>query len=227
MLILVMSLDIIFLQTKMIIGTPQKLRWLYQSWLGWMIVLLCISLRRNWSIKIFHIFLFRNGPNFLSLENALVQNVAAGCTIAFNSKARTLVLNNFPNFVAMHDWWFYIVISAFGVLVYDNKPSLKYRQHSSNTVGAASNIFQDFRRRTKRFFSKDKNGVFRVSDQAAEFFRCYAHLLSVEQSELVRLLVNGKRSMISRIILAIHSDFRRQSKFDNFILRILFFLGKF
>ena len=34
-----------------------------------------------------------------------------------------------------HDWWLYLVVSAFGTVVYDNQPALLYRQHGGNAIG--------------------------------------------------------------------------------------------
>lgn len=71
------------------------------------------------------------------LANALVENIAAGCTILLNRPAVTLLRAVAPPAaVQMHDWWFYMVIAACGMVVHDPEPSLLYRQHASNVVGA-------------------------------------------------------------------------------------------
>ncbi|MDR9769430.1 hypothetical protein [Acetomicrobium sp.] len=41
----------------------------------------------------------------------------------------------FPTVTGMHDWWIYLVISAFGKVIYDPVPKILYRQHSSNVIG--------------------------------------------------------------------------------------------
>ena len=35
-----------------------------------------------------------------------------------------------------HDWWTGVIVSKYGVVHYIHKPMLRYRQHSSNVVGA-------------------------------------------------------------------------------------------
>ena len=35
-----------------------------------------------------------------------------------------------------HDWWFGVIVSYYGKVYYIHKPLLRYRQHSSNVVGA-------------------------------------------------------------------------------------------
>ncbi|MGY4429479.1 glycosyltransferase involved in cell wall biosynthesis [Bradyrhizobium sp. F1.13.1] len=79
--------------------------------------------------------LFLREPNF---RNALVQNIGGGNTMVFNRAAR-LALRATPADVALvsHDWWTYQVVTGIGGSAhYDAWPSLKYRQHVENLVGA-------------------------------------------------------------------------------------------
>ncbi len=75
-------------------------------------------------------------PRHPSFENALVENIATGCTIALNRAAAELLRDHpFPDGIIMHDWWAYLVVSAFGEVIYDPKPSISYRIHGENQVG--------------------------------------------------------------------------------------------
>lgn len=78
--------------------------------------------------------LFKKKPSF---ANALVQNIAGGNTMLFNKATRD-VLKKIGNIeVVCHDWWTYLVVSALGgIVLYDPMPTLKYRQHSKNMIGA-------------------------------------------------------------------------------------------
>lgn len=79
--------------------------------------------------------LFARLPTF---QNALVQNIGGGNTMVFNQAAR-LALRATPADVALvsHDWWTYQVVTGIGGSAhYDPWPSLKYRQHVENLVGA-------------------------------------------------------------------------------------------
>jgi glycosyltransferase involved in cell wall biosynthesis len=72
-----------------------------------------------------------------SFQNALVQNIGGGNTMVFNKRARDLLKKVGDADVLLHDWLTYQVIAAAGgVILYDSKPSLKYRQHSDNLVGS-------------------------------------------------------------------------------------------
>ncbi|QPC95306.1 glycosyltransferase [Mesorhizobium sp. INR15] len=79
--------------------------------------------------------LFSQPPSF---RNALVQSIAGGNTILINRAARDLVAKASASteFVS-HDWWTYLVITAAGGIVrYDPRPLVRYRQHAANLVGA-------------------------------------------------------------------------------------------
>ena len=43
--------------------------------------------------------------------NALVKNIALGCTMVLNKKAVDFICNQLPYDVYFHDWWCYLVIS--------------------------------------------------------------------------------------------------------------------
>ncbi len=165
-------------------------------------------------------------PKVISLENALVENIATGCTIAITRSARELLLENLPNRIIMHDWWFYIVIVSFGKVIYDTFPSIKYRQHDNNTMGAATNIYQDFNRRLIRFIRKNDD-IFLPAMQTVEFKRCFSSILKKNQLKLLDSLIDGKTNFIIRLRLTFASSFIRQRWIDTLILRVLFLIGRF
>jgi glycosyltransferase involved in cell wall biosynthesis len=79
--------------------------------------------------------LFKKPPNF---RNALVQNIAIGNTTVFNEKTRSLLMQAGPDVdAAVHDWWIYLVATAVGGRIFfDPYPSVDYRIHSRNQIGA-------------------------------------------------------------------------------------------
>jgi glycosyltransferase involved in cell wall biosynthesis len=69
--------------------------------------------------------------------NALVQNIASGNTMVFNNAARSLLLKAGLGIdIDLHDWLTYILVSgAGGKVLFDLKPSVRYRQHANNLIG--------------------------------------------------------------------------------------------
>jgi glycosyltransferase involved in cell wall biosynthesis len=79
--------------------------------------------------------LFSLKPSF---RNALVQSIAGGNTMVFNDAARDLLASCGGDVdVPMHDWWTYLLVTgAGGEVRYDLHPSIRYRSHAHNVVGA-------------------------------------------------------------------------------------------
>lgn len=79
--------------------------------------------------------LFSKSPSF---ANALMQNIGGGNTMVFNNSARALLRETEGNTpIVSHDWWAYMVVAGCGGKVfYDAKPTLRYRLHTTNLVGA-------------------------------------------------------------------------------------------
>lgn len=74
----------------------------------------------------------------VGFANALVQNIATGCTIVLNRSAHRLLRQAPPPPDGLlHDWWALLLVSgAGGRVIYDPRPALLYRQHRGNLVGA-------------------------------------------------------------------------------------------
>lgn len=76
------------------------------------------------------------------LKNALVQSLAGGNTMVMNRQAWQLYRQSVERarFVS-HDWWAYLMITgAGGVVYYDPKPHIHYRQHGTNQIGSNSTL---------------------------------------------------------------------------------------
>ena len=165
-------------------------------------------------------------PKLLTIENAAVENVATGCTVAFTKRTRREVLKPVPYGFIMHDWWLYLFCAAMGHVIYDSKSSIKYRQHSNNAIGAATSAVEDFRRRWNRFNARD-GGVHLLSHQLKAFLICYGDRLEPQHHKLLEQVLTAKNSRLGRFQLALHSPVTRQSLIDTLILRVLFLLGRY
>ncbi|MFK7847038.1 MAG: glycosyltransferase family 2 protein [Rhodothermales bacterium] len=158
--------------------------------------------------------------------NALVQNLATGCTVVFNEAARQLILSKLPRRAMMHDWWLYLVVSAFGNIVYDDRVGIKYRQHNANEVGGTPHFIESMRRRLKRFVNHGKH-VFRVSEQAVEFIRCHGDRLPASKKKTIQRFLDSKSSFFSRLRYTTNMDVHRNSILDDFILRVMILIDRY
>lgn len=118
-------------------------------------------------------------------ENALTENIVTGCTAAMNSSAASLIRRaGVPSRVQFHDWWLYLVVSAFGSVVYDEESTILYRQHDSNQIGHGVG-FWGRQRRILRFLSRhDWVGI--MLGQIWELHRHYGAMLDSGKSKLIR-----------------------------------------
>lgn len=100
-------------------------------------------------------------------KTLVLQNVVTGCAMIGNAALRKVSLP-IPKEAIMHDWWLALNAAALGQLIADPKPSVLYRQHGANTLGANSWVLRD---RFSRL----------VSSPMAEFCRIQQVLLSTRQ----------------------------------------------
>ncbi|MEK4512989.1 glycosyltransferase family 2 protein [Paenibacillus sp. FSL K6-2524] len=165
----------------------------------------------------------------LTMYNALVENVAVGCTTVFNKESIRLLISHLPkkqDHVIMHDWWSYLCISTFGKVVFDEKPFIKYRQHSSNVLGGNTDSWVGKWKKRFQRFSKGQNHYI-ISNQAREFYSCYKHLLELSDKNAIQNFLDSiERNGIQRLLYILRSPFYRQSSMDNLILKVIYTLGK-
>ncbi len=80
---------------------------------------------------------YRNvDPTRLALRQLLLQNIPAGNTMLINRALWELALP-IPPQAAMHDHWLVLVAAVFGRITFLPDPTLFYRQHGNNVIGAS------------------------------------------------------------------------------------------
>jgi glycosyltransferase involved in cell wall biosynthesis len=162
-------------------------------------------------------------PQKIGFGNALVENIAVGCTIVLNRKAlKLLCLQTLPDVYA-HDWWCYLVISCFGEVIFDNSALIKYRQHGGNAIGAATNPYVALKRNINRLL----NGRPWISQQAAVFLALFAEHLSPAQRKLTENICKSKTSWRYRVRLASSPAIWRNNWLENIILRLVILMNRF
>lgn len=76
-----------------------------------------------------------NPDNAKDLYKTTCLSSVTGCTIMFNNHLKNKVLP-YPKSARMHDWWITLNAIHYGVVDYINLPTIKYRQHNNNVLGA-------------------------------------------------------------------------------------------
>jgi glycosyltransferase involved in cell wall biosynthesis len=160
----------------------------------------------------------------LRFENALVQNVATGCTLALNDAARRLVLAapTAPS-STLHDWWCYILVTgAGGRVIFDPEPTVLYRQHGGNLVGAQ-----------KSFMLRAGNAIARGPAQFMEAFKANLEVLSLAEA-LLHLTCQARVKQIrtalelsppQRMAALARVGLYRQTVTEDALLKLWFLLG--
>jgi glycosyltransferase involved in cell wall biosynthesis len=161
----------------------------------------------------------------LSFRNALVECPTPGPTIVISQAARRLLLQGIPPNIYSHDWWAYLVVSAFGKIVFDDEPTILYRQHASNVVGTRVGFLRRVGVKIRRFWKIGKRQV--VLKQAEELSRLYGPALTAEQRwTLERFVGSSRKQFLGRLRYACSCDVYRQSAFDSLVLRALISLNR-
>lgn len=152
-------------------------------------------------------------PVHLSFESAACESLLTGCTMAFNGAFRELLRKRLPRTVIMHDWWCYLIASGLeeAGLYYDETPTILYRQHSSNAVGAGPTGINALKARLKNFFDDRKSMRF---SQLQEFSHLYQDKLSASAVSVIDNLSAARTSWWKRIKVAFMLPIERQ-KFSS------------
>ena len=121
----------------------------------------------------------------MELKQLLVQNVVTGCTMMLNRPMAELANAHMPaGKILMHDWWLALIGAAMGTVGFLNQPTIDYRQHGNNTVGAKdtkslSYILKKIRNDGVRKAMED------TYDQAEIFLEAFGDLMAPEQRQVV------------------------------------------
>jgi glycosyltransferase involved in cell wall biosynthesis len=164
---------------------------------------------------------FRAAPGF---ANALVQSIAGGNTMLFNTAAKALLERVRPAAVIAHDWWIYILVSgAGGTVIYDPEPSVRYRQHGANLIGGN----QGPRARLARLRMLAGGTLAHYSDVNLAALEAAWPVLTAEARATTALMRRGRRLPLpSRLACLPRIGLYRQTAGGTLTLWLAFALGR-
>lgn len=165
---------------------------------------------------------FKRPPVF---QNALIQSIAGANTMLLNSAARDL-LNKIPHTmtVVAHDWLTYLLTTACGGnVIYDSEPTLDYRQHGGNVIGANSG----FKERLIRLGKLIDGRFSRWSDSNLQILELLEGELTPVNRQTLNDFKHGRQSSIfKRFRLMKKSGVYRQTLAGNISLILAICLNK-
>ena len=152
-------------------------------------------------------------PTF-TLESILcLASCAQGCTSIMNSSLAHIIQDNpQPAVFIMHDSLVTCLCGMInGKIVYNHKPTMKYRMHDKNVFGMVSakqNKFNVIRQRIKEITSKKKITMY---DQTASLVETYDQYIPKENIQTCVYVINSKDSLRARLYLVFNKRVRHDT----------------
>jgi glycosyltransferase involved in cell wall biosynthesis len=166
----------------------------------------------------------------LYFSNAVVESGVAGCTMVFGSVLRDIMLYSDPDDWNMHDWWAYLVATAFGEVVFDSRSRMQYRRHSKNTTAWEKRKVAKALARLRLFLQRhEKGNTGMVSlQQAGRFVRQYENIIAPKLRDIVLELehLQTRGNAYDRFLYVIKPHVRRESIFEHLALLLVIALGQ-
>lgn len=164
--------------------------------------------------------MFPHGLVHTDKRYALLQQFTYGCTCVFNRTALEYYTKVEDN-VVFHDNWISVLCSYFGNVYYDDNSYIRYRQHGSNLSGDRKTNLRYILKKIKDFRSEGKDQMFWF--MAIQLLNHYNDCLSIEDKEYLRLIVDYKNSLMSKVRLIISPTYKtwKPLKDMKICLRIL------
>lgn len=165
--------------------------------------------------------LYRRRPSF---NNALVQSLASGNSMVMNKAAHDVLCKAGPRHVASHDWWTYMLITGVGgIVTYSRHPSVLYRQHDQNVLGAPPGWRASRKRISMLLEGRFKNW----NDINIQALQEVIELLTPENKAIVDTFSKARQgNLLTRVTLLRISGVYRQTIVGRLGLMVAAILGK-
>lgn len=151
----------------------------------------------------------------IDLGYFLASCLVTGCTMMINHQLLLLLQRKVDtDSLIMHDWWASLVAAAFGNVVYIPEPTISYRQHFDNSVGAVKfSLLQGI----KTFNDRRKTESEAIT-QAEELVRVYPDLITINseiKTQIESFIAIKNSGVLNRISLMNRADIWRKGILRN------------
>lgn len=164
------------------------------------------------------------GEKHPSFHNALVDCMPLGFNSVFNRTACNLMREHIPQHSCGHDWWTYMVCQGLGAVIYDERPTVKYRRHNSNVSAGGMSFFKFQIWRFKKFFLNDYFANVRA--MLREYEEYYGESLSAADRKTLALFTEKGYHIRNVGKKIFYPKKFRQTLIDEIMLRFLFLIGR-
>ena len=160
----------------------------------------------------------------VSFYNAMIQNVCPGHAQVCNRKTLELIRSHYSSKIYMIDFWFYMVSTATGKVVFDSECTTLYRQHGKNTLGYETNFIKKNIQRIKRWRNQEatKNII-----MLRDMYDIYNNLLPQEFKDELHSFFSMQNSFFSRMKYIMRTKAYRQSGYEDIVFRFMYLIGKY
>lgn len=146
------------------------------------------------------------------LAHLLIQNNVTGCTMIWNRE-----LNNNINYETMtnnlmHDWWIALIATSFASIEYVSIPTVLYRQHNNNVVGASKVYSLDYVKKKLSDVTSIKRAMNDTYWQAFYFQKEYGQKIDEKNQKILEQYVKlPSLNKLSKILTCLKNGFFKQS----------------
>lgn len=164
-----------------------------------------------------------------SLYNLISQNSVTGCVLAVNRSLLKIAKSSSIEFSIMHDWYLALIALGFGKLIFIDSPTILYRQHGNNEVGAKKfSIFLFFlmEKRVRIYLKNSVLSINRTKEQARLFLKDFSHKLDEKKVNDIRGYTDSFDKNIFVKIKFMILGFRKHGFIRNIVYAIVYFLNR-
>lgn len=161
-------------------------------------------------------------PRQPSFENALTENIVTGCTAALTRQALDLCTAcGDSRRIFFHDWWMYLCVSAFGHVIYDDTPTILYRQHGHNVIGMQTGFHKYL---TILRFVRKHNWLQIMTNQIIEFVETFKGAIPSDKRQSIEAVVSHQDHRLRRWYMLWAKDLHRQTRLGDILLKLMLVL---